>query len=559
MLFAVSPDPGDTLIVLDASGSMRGRIAGETKMEIAKQAVRDLVNGLPDGTRLGLVVYGHRQRSACDDIELLVPAGPLDRPAFLAVVENLQPRGMTPLAAAITFAADALAAGERKANVILVTDGLETCGRDPCATARALEQAGVDFTLHAVAFDLGARETRSIACIAEATGGRLWQAKDAGSLRDALELTVATVSAPAPPPAEVISPATVTGPAEVAMGARFSVTWTGPDNPGDVIAVVRAGTPDGEYEDFTYTRRGSPLELTAPLDAGPAELRYLAGRSRRVLVRTPLVIVPAPVALTAAEQVGAGARVMVSWVGPNHVGDYVTIVPKGSPDDDYAAFAGTQLGSPLGVTAPLDPGPAEIRYVSGRGGRVLARREIDVVAAEVSLEAPAEVVAGTRVSIAWTGPGRAGDVLTVVAAGTPDGYHGSYTGTNAGSPLTVQAPFEVGEAEIRYLSGQGGRVLARRPLRIVAAAVTLTAPAAVASGAAVAVTWSGPGNAGDYLTIVPKAYAEGRHGRVTPTTAGSPLTVIAPIEVGAAELRYVSGRDNRVLARRDIEVTPPAK
>ena len=94
-----------TLIVLDASGSMAERIKGETKMEIAKRAVRELVASLPDGARLGLVVYGHRKPTDCDDIELLIPPAKLDRAAFVAAVDAIKPKGRTPLSAALEFAA----------------------------------------------------------------------------------------------------------------------------------------------------------------------------------------------------------------------------------------------------------------------------------------------------------------------------------------------------------------------------------------------------------------------------------------------------------------------
>ena len=63
-----APAAGATIIVLDASGSMVERINGETKIDIAKRAVRELVASLPDDTRLGLVVYSHRKPDDCDDI-----------------------------------------------------------------------------------------------------------------------------------------------------------------------------------------------------------------------------------------------------------------------------------------------------------------------------------------------------------------------------------------------------------------------------------------------------------------------------------------------------------
>lgn len=44
-----------TVLVIDASNSMWGRIDGRAKMEIAREAVSSLVGTLPKGARLGMV------------------------------------------------------------------------------------------------------------------------------------------------------------------------------------------------------------------------------------------------------------------------------------------------------------------------------------------------------------------------------------------------------------------------------------------------------------------------------------------------------------------------
>jgi Ca-activated chloride channel homolog len=79
-------DPVPTIIVLDASGSMRERIKGESKMVIAKRAIKELVESLPDGANVGLVVYSHRKSNDCDDIEQLIAPGRLDKADFIAAV-----------------------------------------------------------------------------------------------------------------------------------------------------------------------------------------------------------------------------------------------------------------------------------------------------------------------------------------------------------------------------------------------------------------------------------------------------------------------------------------
>ena len=565
-------DPTATIIILDASGSMRERIKGEAKIDIAKRAVRELVGGLPAAARLGLVVYVHRSLNDCDDIELLVPPGLLDQAAFVAAVEKIKPRGMTPLSAALVFAARALDYTKKPANIILVSDGVETCGNDPCATAARLKATALNIVVHTVGFDLSPKAARAIACIATATGGRFLQAKDAASLKDALSVAVAesvVVTPPAPPPvavippvtlktpppAVVITPATLKVPPSVVAGTAFPVEWTGPNNAGDLITIVPMGAPDSEDGNLVYTRQGTPLQLTALLDPGSAEVRYIAGQSHAALARATVKITTAIEAtLSAAAEATAGSAVSVTWQGPNNEGDFITIVPQKAGDSDYDRSAPTRDGSPVVVAAPMDAGDAEIRYLSGQSSRVLARRAMKILPPHVSLTADDEAVAGSVVSITWAGPNYPNDYLTIVAVATADGDRGAIAYTLKGSPVQVTAPGEAGACEIRYMSGWGDKVLARRAIKTLAADVTLTAPDEGVAGSDVPITWSGPNNENDYITVVEKTAPDGRREGFAWTLKGSPLQVTAPGQPGDGEVRYVSGHDDKVLARRAIKI-----
>jgi len=557
-LAAETPAAASTVIVLDASGSMRERIKGESKMDIAKRAVRELVGSLTADARLGLVVYGHRSLNDCDDIELLIPPGRLDQAAFVAAVEKIKARGMTPLSAAIEFAARTLDYTKKPANIILVTDGVETCGLDPCATAARLKANGLKLIVHTVGFDLSAQAARSIRCIAATTGGRFLQAKDAGSLKDALSVVVAEtviVAPPPPPPAAVITPVTLKAPSSVVAGTAFPVEWTGPNDAGDLITIVPASTPESEDGNLVYTRQGTPVHLTALLDPGAAEVRYVAGSSHAVLARAAIKIAAAAEAtLAAAAEATAGSTVPITWQGPNNEGDFITIVPRGAESGSYERCAPTRGGSPAAVAAPMDTGEGEIRYLSGQNSRVLARRPIKILPAHVSLGAAEETVAGALVSITWEGPNDENDYLTIVPKTAADGGRGAIAYTMKGSPLQLTAPSETGDGEIRYMSGWGDRVLARRMIKIVAGQATLTAPDEGVAGSNVQITWSGPNNENDYITIVAKTAPDGNRGDFAWTLKGSPAQVAAPGQPVDGEIRYVSGQDDKVLARRAIKV-----
>ncbi|RUS59081.1 VWA domain-containing protein [Pseudorhodobacter sp. E13] len=200
---------GKSIIVLDGSGSMWGQIDGRPKLEIAREALAGVLAGLSPDTELGLIAYGHRQKGECSDIELIVPPAKGSGPAIAAAANAMQFLGKTPLTEAVRRAAADLRSTEEKATVILITDGIETCEADPCALGAELEASGVDFTAHVVGFGLTAEEGKQVACLAEATGGQYIEAKDAGSLTQALQTTVAAAPEVVAPP-EPEKPAAVT-------------------------------------------------------------------------------------------------------------------------------------------------------------------------------------------------------------------------------------------------------------------------------------------------------------------------------------------------------------
>lgn len=549
--------PARTIIVLDASGSMWGKVKGRAKIEIAREVIADLVKKLPEDTELGLVAYGHRRKGDCADIELLVSPARLDREAFIGKVEELKPQGMTPLTHAVEFAARELAHTEHAATVVLVTDGEETCDRDPCAAAEALEKAGVKFTAHVVAFDLDAKAAKSVECFAKKTGGLFLRADDAASLGNAIGMALEPEAAePAADPGQ----ATVSPPKAVVAGADFQVAWTGPNHLADFLVVVPAGSPDDTPGNYAYTRGGSPLALTAPIGTGAAEVRYIHSRSGKVLASAPINVEKATVSLNSVKTAAAGSKVQVEWTGPNHPGDFITIVSKGTEDGQYASYGYTRDGSPLAIETPLEHGPAEIRYMAGQGNAVLHRIPIELSQPEFALKAAESAVAGSLVEVRWVGPSNERDYITIVPKTAPDGQYLKYTYTTDGSPLKVPAPMEAGDAEIRYMSGQGDKVLFRTPIRIIAAEVSLKAePETVPAGGKVTITWTGPNNGNDYITIVPKDAEDGTYQNYTYTKEGSPLAVIAPDTAGPCEIRYMAGDGDRVLARHPLTVTAAAE
>lgn len=259
---------GKSIIVLDASGSMWGQIEGRAKLEIAREALGTVLAGMDPATEIGLIAYGHREKGACGDIELVVPPAAGTAQAITDAANAMKFLGMTPLTDSVRRAAEELKSTEAKATVILITDGIETCEADPCALGAELEASGVDFTAHVVGFGLTEEEGQAVACLAENTGGKYIQASDAGSLVEALKTTVVVEAAPEPEPV----PEPVPEPAPVVLEKNFDPVIAlveGQPEPADEIVddayfTLRLIGSDGSLSEETITLYGRSIDLVPP-------------------------------------------------------------------------------------------------------------------------------------------------------------------------------------------------------------------------------------------------------------------------------------------------------
>lgn len=249
-------------------------------------------------------------------------------------------------------------------------------------------------------------------------------------------------------------------PAEVASGASFQVAWEGPGNQGDMLVVALAGSDPTSSLANTFTLFGNPGTLTAPVDPGSYEVRYLAASGGGVLATAPLEVVAAKVGVTAPAEVMGGTNVRVSWHGPDGPGDMVVFAPQGSSADTFLSYAFTAWGPDLDLVAPVVPGTYEVRYLSGAERRALATTTVNVTEPVVTIEAPAEVAAGEVFRVTWTGPNGSGDYLGLAREGAPVREDLNVAFTVWGTTLELTAPEAPGTYQVRYVSGFDATTLA---------------------------------------------------------------------------------------------------
>jgi len=540
----------DVILVLDGSGSMWGQIEGEPKISIARQVVGQVMDDLPENQRLGLVAYGHNRKGDCGDIEEVVSLS-TDRDAVRNAVDSINPKGKTPLSAAVQFAAEKLRYTEEKATVILVSDGRETCDLDPCAVGNALEQAGIDFTAHVIGFDVVEQaDQEQLQCLAENTGGTYLNAGSAEELSEALEETVVEVPNQEP----VRETRLVLRATDLAQGPEIEsgLTWrvVGAGGGDEVFTVSDAGVSGVEIDPGIYDVF---VEWPEKNLNGSAEAVQIANAIEKTVTIALEQSFEATLRTDPEGAAPASSEIIVHWTGPERQSDWITVTAADGGPSSYKTYKYVeQGGNPLALRMPAEPGMYELRYVLGRPARVLASIPIEVTGVAASMEAPDQVPAGGLFNVTWTGPGYNDDWVTVVLPDAAPRAYMDYAYTREGDVLELRAPLEPGEYELRYVQA-GQEVIGTRTLTVTPVEAAMDAPDTVEVGTYHDIGWTGPGDNNDWLTITRPDEPDNRYTDYAYTREGDVLTLRMPLEPGNWELRYVQN-GKKVLAAKPIEV-----
>ena len=221
----------------------------------------------------------------------------------------------------------------------------------------------------------------------------------------------------------------------------------------------------------------------------------------------------------------------------------MTIVAKDAQEGSYGGYEYVTKPGAFKLIAPPKAGDYEIRLLAADSPYpTLARRALRIDAVEATLDAAGQVGAGGKLSVKWTGPNNERDYIAIGNAARP--YIG-YEYTKAGSPLELTAPDEPGQYELRYFLGAGDVIIGRRPLVVGSVSASVTVPPTVAAGSKFKVTWQGPNNARDFITIVKTGTPDRQYGAYEYSSKGSPVEMRAPDVGGEYEVRYLTGADVR--------------
>jgi Ca-activated chloride channel family protein len=194
------PCTEDAMIVFDASGSMAGNTVQGlfntiTRIDEVRKALAQVLPNAAKFRKIGLITYGPGPYQQCN-VTLDYPPMKNATEPIMSVVNALTPAGKTPIAAAVTRAAEVLHHRSEKGVIVVLTDGEETCGGKPCELGKWLKAQSRDLTVHVIGYQLlnftwtGYQSILDVKCLAEETGGLYITAETRQDLIEAFEKTL---------------------------------------------------------------------------------------------------------------------------------------------------------------------------------------------------------------------------------------------------------------------------------------------------------------------------------------------------------------------------------
>lgn len=189
------------LVVYDSSNSMWGELADKSrKYEAGRNALSRFLENELDNRDVAFRAYGHRDKTDCRDSELIVPFS--DARAAQTSIRNavnaIRPTGKTPITYSLQEGLKDF--DGRAGDILLISDGIETCDADPCELMREWRAANVNIRVHVVGVGLNDMERAAMSCIASVSGGGYFDADSEGDFSAALTEAGAAIEAPVSKP-----------------------------------------------------------------------------------------------------------------------------------------------------------------------------------------------------------------------------------------------------------------------------------------------------------------------------------------------------------------------
>jgi Ca-activated chloride channel family protein len=182
--------PTRILFLFDASQSMLAQWQSNSRFEVARKLLMDMVDSLKgiENLEIALRIYGHTKNfppQDCDDTRLEIPFGSDNHKAIKQKLREIKPSGTTPIAQSLLESANDFPPGPSRNVIILITDGIEECKGDPCAVSYQLQRKGIVLKPFVIGLGVTKDFAKAFECV-----GNYFDASEESQFRHVLNVVI---------------------------------------------------------------------------------------------------------------------------------------------------------------------------------------------------------------------------------------------------------------------------------------------------------------------------------------------------------------------------------
>lgn len=179
------------LFIFDASFSMSDTWQKNVKIDVAKRILSDIIDSIRNVPNLQLALrtlgadYSLYPNRNCQDTRLVVPFSTDNALDIEYAIKKISPMGTTPIAYTLEKCAQDFTPCDHCHDVIiLITDGIEECGGDPCEAAKQLREKGIN--LRPFIIGIGNEDfSDSYSCV-----GKFFDVKEEENFKNILKIVI---------------------------------------------------------------------------------------------------------------------------------------------------------------------------------------------------------------------------------------------------------------------------------------------------------------------------------------------------------------------------------
>ncbi len=192
----------EVLFILDASGSMTAKMGYSPKLYHAIDSIRSILNESGNTTKIGLRVFGYNFNNSdnlygggvpqsradletlCRESSLVLPVAKYNSSNISDRLSQLRARGQSPIGYSLRQAVqNDFSDASLLKHIILITDGGENCGDDPCLYIKKLMTLRNDFVIDVIGITVDDNAYSQLNCIAREGKGKYYSIDNADDFK----------------------------------------------------------------------------------------------------------------------------------------------------------------------------------------------------------------------------------------------------------------------------------------------------------------------------------------------------------------------------------------